>query len=71
MRTAHPAPRLRGIPVGQQVTLADGQCRTLTVAAIRPDGYIELNHGGRLIVTASPCHLIDYETKTRERQNYV
>jgi hypothetical protein len=42
MRTAHPTPRLRGIPIGQSVILIDGTTRTLTVAAIRPDGYIEL-----------------------------
>jgi hypothetical protein len=58
VRTATPTPRLRGIPIGQSVILIDGTTRTLTVAAIRPDGYIELTQGGRLIVTASPCHLI-------------
>lgn len=58
MRTAHPQHRLRDIPIGQHVKLADLTDHTFTVAAVRDDGYIELTLNGRPVVIASPGHLI-------------
>ena len=58
MRTHSPTPHLRDIPIGQPVKLL-GVDRVLTVAEIRDDGYINLNNGTKLVVTASPCHEIE------------
>ena len=58
MRVARPTPRLRDIPIGDPVKLL-GVDRVLTVAEIRDDGYINLNNGTKLVVTASPFHEIE------------
>jgi hypothetical protein len=58
MRTAAPPTRLRDFPVGSKVILA-GVERQLVVSEIRSDGYIELNYGAHLSVTASPGHLAE------------
>lgn len=58
MRVARPTPRLRDIPIGDPVKLR-GVDRVLTVAEIRDDGYINLNNGTKLVVTASPCHEVE------------
>ena len=58
MKTETPTTRLRDFPVGTPVLLA-GVERQLVVSDIRPDGYIELNYGQHLSVTASPGHLAE------------
>ena len=56
--SAAPPTRLRDFPVGSKVLLA-GIERQLVVSEIRSDGYIELNYGIHLSVTASPGHLCE------------
>ena len=56
MKTNNPPPRLRDFAVGQTVVLAGVEV-PMRIAAVRPDGYIDLTDKGRLRVTASACHL--------------
>lgn len=58
MYSASPSNRLRHIPPGETVTLANVP-GVLTVSRLREDGYIELTRNDRLIVTASAGHLIE------------
>lgn len=58
MTTHKPPTPLRDFAVGDKVALA-GVERKLTVTRIREDGYIELNYGAYLSVTASPGHLAE------------
>ena len=52
-----PTLRLRDAVIGQSVQLKiPGDERTLQVVSIREDGYYELEHNGRKVVTASPGH---------------
>lgn len=55
-RSATPKTRLADYPVGSKVIL-EGVDRTLVVANIRDDGYVDLkNLSGFVSVTASPGH---------------
>lgn len=58
MKTNNPPPRLRDFAVGQTVVLAGVEV-PMRIAAVRPDGYIDLTDKGRLRVTASACHLCE------------
>ncbi len=59
MKTSKPVPRLKHKSVGDKVELfGDWTDRKFTVANIRDDGYYELSHNGKIVVTASECHEI-------------
>ena len=59
MKTSKPVPRLKTKSIGDEVELfGDWTNRKFTVANIRDDGYYELSHNGKIVVTASECHEI-------------
>lgn len=54
-----PTPRLYMCRVGQQIKLPKDD-RIFTVNAVRDDRYVDLFMGNKLVVTASPCHVVEH-----------